>query len=95
MAVTSAMAAFQICVGWRRISAQKSEASFSSQQRPRATTEETQEPAAEQEQPEPRTFKEKVMGKLKSLSIMPSPNQGLETCREESGRAPSQSYSPR
>ena len=28
------------------------------------------------------------MGKLKSLSLMPSPNQALETFREESGLAP-------
>ena len=70
-----------------RISAQKSEASFSSQQRPRETSEVTQEPSEEQEQPEPQTFKEKFLGKLKSLSILPSPNQALETFREESGLA--------
>lgn len=71
-----------------RISAQQSEASFSSQRRPRETSEATQEPPGEQEPPSgPQTLKEKFMSKLKSLSVMPSPNQALETFREESGLA--------
>ncbi len=71
-----------------RISAQQSEGSFSSQRRPHETSEVTQEPPGEQEQPSgPRTFKEKFVDKLKSLSIMPSPNQALETFREDTGGA--------
>ncbi len=71
-----------------RISAQKSEGSFSSQRRPHETSEVTQEPPGEQEPPSgPRSFKEKFVDKLKSLSIMPSPNQALETFKEDSGLA--------
>ena len=83
------MAVTQVCQWMCRISAQQSEGSFTTQQRPRETSEVTQEPPGEQEQPSmPRTLKDKFMHKLKSLSIMPSPNQALETFREESGLAP-------
>jgi len=84
-----------------RVSAQKSDesfssqqrsGSFSSQQRPRETSEITQEPAAEQERPEPQTFKEKVMDKLQGLSIMPKPEQALESLREESSASPPESW---
>ena len=68
----------------RRISAQQSEASFSSQQRPRETAEVSAEPEEEQDPPaEPQTFKEKFLDKLKG--IMPSPERALETCQEDTG----------
>ena len=71
-----------------RISAQQSDSSFSSLHRPRDTSEVTQEPPGEQEQSSgPQTLKEKFMSKLKSLSVMPSPNQALETFREDTGLA--------
>ena len=70
----------------RRISAQQSEASFSSQQRPRETAEVSAEPEEEQDPPaEPQTFKEKFLDKLKGMSIMPSPERALETCQEDTG----------
>ena len=65
---------------------QQSEASFSSQQRPRETAEVSAEPEAERDPPaEPQTFKEKVLDKLKGMSIMPSPERALETCQEDTG----------
>lgn len=67
------------------MSAQKSEESFSSQQRPHETGEASTEPEAEQERPEPVTFKEKVMDKLRGMSIMPSPDQALPTTQEDTG----------
>ena len=85
------------CLLLCRVSAQKSEesfssqrrsGSFSSQQRPRETSGVTQESAAEQE---PQTFKEKVMDKLQGLSIMPKPEQALESLREESSAFRSES----
>ena len=70
----------------RRISAQRSEASFSSQERPRETAEASGEPEEERDPPaEPQTFKEKFLDKLKGMSIMPSPERALETCQEDTG----------
>ena len=77
-----------------RTSAQESEASFSSQNRPRKTSEVSQEPREEQEYPaqEPATLKEKALEVLdkmdfldvfKTTSILPRPEQALESCRED------------
>ena len=77
-----------------RVSAQKSEASFSSENRPRETSEVSQEPPEEQECPaqDLATFKEKALEVLdkmdfldvfKTTSILPRPEQALESCRED------------
>ena len=56
-----------------QVSAQQSEASFSSQQRPRETAEVSAEPEEEQDPPaEPQTFKEKFLDKLKACPSCPA-----------------------
>ena len=84
MVLPGRISGVQELLSLHRVSAQQSDASFSSQQRPRETAEASAEPEAERETP-PQTFKEKVLDKLRGMSIMPSPDRALETCQEDTG----------